>query len=172
MSSTPAAPLPTSAELVLTRVINAPRDLVWQAHTDCAHLKHWWGPKGFTLHTCKMDLRPGGTFLYGMTSPTGQPMWGRWVFREIVAPERLVYVVSFSDENAGVTRHPMAPKWPAEMLCIGTFAEQDGRTLMTSRITAINADAEESAIFEAGFDSMRGGFGATWDQFDAYLAKL
>src|SRR5205823_4677268 len=77
-------------------------------------LARWWGPKGFTMLSSTLDLRPGGIFHYGMRSPDGREMWGRWVFREVVAPERLVFVASFSDEAGGVTRHPFAPDWPLE----------------------------------------------------------
>src|SRR5215471_11703282 len=97
---------------IITRVFDAPRELVWQAHTELEHLKHWWGPKGFTWMGGKIDLRPGGVFHYGLRSPDGQAMWGKFIFREIVAPERLVFIVSFSDEKEGVTHHPLSPTWP------------------------------------------------------------
>ena len=50
----------------ITRTFDAPRGLVWKAHTECEHLKHWWGPKGFTMSSCKVDLRRVWTFLYGL----------------------------------------------------------------------------------------------------------
>lgn len=96
-------------EFVITRTFDAPRDLVWKAHTEPERLKQWWGPKGFTMLSCKVDLRPGGLFHYGMRSPDGQVMWGKFIYREIVKPERLVFIVSFSDEKGGTTRHPLAP---------------------------------------------------------------
>ena len=102
-------------EFVITRLIDAPREMVWRAFTEVEHLKHWWGPKGFTMMSCTLDLRVGGTFHYGMKSPEGYEMWGKWIFREIVAPERLGILVSFSDKDGGITRHPMAPDWPAQM---------------------------------------------------------
>jgi uncharacterized protein YndB with AHSA1/START domain len=161
----------TGREFIISRVFNAPRDMVWAAFTQAEHLAHWWGPKGFKMVECKLDLRPGGLFHYGMQAPDGSVMWGRWVFREIVRPERLAFVISFSDPDGGVTRHPFAPVWPAEMLGTSTFAEQDGKTLLTSRTIAFNASEEERNAFEAGFDSMEKGFGGTFDQLDAYLAK-
>src|SRR5215468_2760397 len=82
---------------VITRVFDAPLDLVFKAWTEAERLTHWWGPKGFKMLSCKLDLRPGGVFHYGMQAPNGAAMWGKWVFREIVAPKRLVFVVSFSD---------------------------------------------------------------------------
>jgi uncharacterized protein YndB with AHSA1/START domain len=161
----------TEREFMITRVFDAPRELVWQAFTEAERLKHWWGPKGFKMLSCKLDLRPGGLFHYGMQAPDGSEMWGRWIFREIVKPERLVIIVSFSDKDGGVTRHPFVPGWPAEMLGTSTFADQDGKTLLTTRTVAFNATDAERATFEAGFESMKQGFTGTWDQLAAYLAK-
>ena len=162
---------PASREFVLTRVFDAPRDLVWKAFTEVDWLKQWWGPKGFKMLTCRLDLRPGGIFLYGMQSPDGHEMWGKWTFREIVAPERLVIVISFSDKDAGITRHPFAPDWPREMLGTMTLTEQDGKTVLTNSVVAFNASETERRTFEAGFDGMKQGFGGTWDQLAAYLAS-
>src|SRR3954470_21019753 len=99
-------------EFIVTRVFDAPRDLLFRVWTEADHLKHWWGPKGFTVTTCQVDLRPGGVFHYGMRSPQGAEMYGKWVYREVVRPEKLVFVASFSDAAGGITRHPMAPNFP------------------------------------------------------------
>jgi uncharacterized protein YndB with AHSA1/START domain len=161
----------TQDVFVISRVFDAPRDLVWKAFTDCEHLKHWWGPKGFKVLTCKLDLRPGGVFHYGMQSPDGKTMWGKFIYREIIAPERLVHIVSFSDENQGVTRHPMSPGWPLETLADATFTEQNGKTLVTVRWSPHNPTEEERKTFAAAHDGMRQGWTGTMDQLDAYLAK-
>ena len=117
-------------------------------------------------------LKPGGLFHYGMQAPDGSEMWGKWVFREIVKPERLVFVSSFSDKDAGLARHPMAPTWPIEMLGTATFIDKGGKTLLINRAVALNASSEERATFEGNFDSMKQGWGGTWDQLAAYLATL
>ncbi len=161
-----------SADFVIARVFDAPRDLVWQAFTDPEHMQHWWGPKGVTVVAAKMDLRPGGTYHYGMRTPDGHVMWGKFVFREISAPKRLVLVNSFSDEAGGITRHPMSPTWPLEMLTTLTFDEPlPGQTGLTIRWSPLNASAEERQTFDAGHDSMRQGWGGTLDQLAAYLAQ-
>ena len=108
----------------ISRVFDAPRDKVWKAWTETDRLKQWWGPAGFKVHTCKVDLRPGGSFLYGMTAPDGTDMWGRFVYREIKAPHRLVFITSFSDAKGGVTRHPWSPNWPLEIHSTVMFEEQ------------------------------------------------
>src|SRR4051812_28782046 len=118
-------------EFKITRVLDAPRELVWKAHTEADRLMQWWGPKGLKMIAGELDLRPGGIFHYGMETPDGQQMWGKFVYREIVPQEKLVFVVSFSDANGGITRHPMSDTWPLEILNILTFEEQDGQTTLT-----------------------------------------
>jgi uncharacterized protein YndB with AHSA1/START domain len=165
------APNTKSADFVISRVFNAPRDLVWKAFSEPERMKEWWGPKGFTVIRSNMDLRPGGTYHYGMMSPTGEPMWGKFRYREIVPPQRMVLINSFSDEAGGITRHPMAPTWPLEMLSTFTFDEEPGgKTKVTIRWQAYNASEEEQKTFDAGHDSMRGGWGGTMDRLAAYLA--
>jgi uncharacterized protein YndB with AHSA1/START domain len=110
-------------------------------------------------------------FHYQLRSPNGQEMWGRFVYREIVKPERMVYVASFSDAKCGITRHFLSPEWPAEMLNTAIFTEQGGKTELTLHSVAINATAHERKIFEDGFKSMEGGYTGTLDQLAAYLAK-
>jgi uncharacterized protein YndB with AHSA1/START domain len=158
----------------ISRTFNAPRELVWKLHTECEHLKNWWGPKGFVMTHCKVDLQPGGIFHYGMCPANNESMvmWGRFVFREVDRPEKLVYVVSFSDENAGITRHPLSETWPLEVLNTTEFSEEDGRTTVTISGFPINATDEEIRTFEVGRDSMRQGFKGTYDHFEDYLATV
>lgn len=156
---------------VISRDFAAPRAVVWRAFTDPEKMKQWWGQKGVTIVSSKMDLRPGGIYHYGMRTPDGTVMWGRMVYREIVAPERLDFINSFSDENAGLTRHPMSPTWPIELSSTFTFAEHNDGTTFTVRWSPLNPTAEERATFEAGHASMTGGWTGTLDQLTAYLAR-
>jgi uncharacterized protein YndB with AHSA1/START domain len=158
-------------DFVVTRVIDAPRDLVWKAWTELERLPAWWGPKGCKLRVVKVDLRPGGVFHYAMAYKPGHDMWGRFVYRDIAAPERLVYVSSFSDENAGLTRAPFKDTFPLEILNTLTLSESNGKTLLTLRGQPLYATAEERALFKDMFPSMQQGFGGTFDQLEAYLAS-
>jgi uncharacterized protein YndB with AHSA1/START domain len=153
----------------LSRTFDAPRDAVWKAFTELSQLEQWWGPKGFAIRSARLDLRPGGLFVYAMEA-AGQTMWGRFVYREIEAPGRIVFVNSFSDAQGGLTRAPFADAWPEEILNTWTFTEKDGRTTLDLHGEPINANAVETAVFLAGFPSMRMGFGGTLDQLDAHLA--
>jgi uncharacterized protein YndB with AHSA1/START domain len=158
-------------ELVITRTFDAPRELVFKAWTESEHLKHWWGPKGFTMNVSKLDLHPGGVFHYSMRSPDGHEMWGKFVYREIVAPEKIVFINSFSDEEGNITRAPFSPTWPLEVLNTLTLSEIEGKTRLTLRGGPINATEEERRTYEAGFESMKQGFGGTLDQLADYLAR-
>jgi uncharacterized protein YndB with AHSA1/START domain len=108
--------------LVITRVFDAPRSLVFKAWTETEHLAHWWGPKGFTLPACTMDFRPGGAYRLCMRSPEGVDHWLRGVYHEIVEPERLVFTYAWEDAE-GRPNH--------ETLVTVTFADHDGKTQLT-----------------------------------------
>jgi uncharacterized protein YndB with AHSA1/START domain len=109
-------------EIVFTRTFDAPRNLVFKVWTDPRHLAKWWGPHGFTNPRCEWDARPDGAIHIDMRGPDGRiyPMSGR--FREIVEPERLVFVCAALDES----RKPMF-----EVLNTVTFAEEGGKTVLT-----------------------------------------
>ena len=163
---------PESRQFVISRTFDVPRDLLWKCFTDPARMQQWWGPKGVTIIASKMDLRPGGTYLYGMKTPDGKEMWGRFVYREIVAPERLVFVNSFSDAKGGLTRHPLSPSWPIEMLSTFSFTEAGpGKSTFTVTWLPLNPTPEERATFDGGHDSMKQGWSGTMEQLAAYLAK-
>jgi uncharacterized protein YndB with AHSA1/START domain len=171
MEQTTAGTLGASKEFVISREFDAPRDLVWKAVTEPERLKQWWGPKGFTVKAAEVDLRPGGTFRYGLTGPNGYEMWGLWVYEEIDPPARLATIVSFIDEAGNQIRHPLEPKWPLEVRSVLTLEERGGKTVLAVTSSAHNATDEEIATFEAGFESMEAGFTGTFDQLAAYLAR-
>jgi uncharacterized protein YndB with AHSA1/START domain len=168
----------TTAELqkdfVISRTFDAPRERVWKAWTSAEALAQWWGPKGAKIRVIKLDFSPGGIFHYAMAFQPGHDIYGRFIYREVVAPERLVFVSSFSDEEGGITRAPfpqLEGKWPLEVLNTMTLTEQGGKTTISLRGGPINATEDERKIFASMADSMRQGFGGTFDQLDAYLAK-
>ena len=158
-------------EFVITRIFEAPRDLVWKAWTERERLMQWWGPKGFTVTNARLDFRPGGVFHYGMETGGGQVMWGKFVYRDIVEPERIVWVSSFSDEEGGTTRAPFLADFPLEMLSTLTFAEDGGRTTLTLRTVAHDATEAEVQVFEGMFESMRHGWGGTLDRLAEHLEQ-
>jgi uncharacterized protein YndB with AHSA1/START domain len=144
-------------ELTITRVFDAPRELVFRAWTDPKHLAQWWGPKGFTNPVCEFDARVGGRLRIHMRAPDGivYPMEGE--IRELVAPERLV----FSNIALDASGNPLL-----EGLTTVTFAEQDGKTTLTLRTRAA-AVVEYAAAFLQG---MEAGWTQSIDKLQAFLA--
>jgi uncharacterized protein YndB with AHSA1/START domain len=160
-----------SQEFVISRSYEAPREEMWKAWTEADRLAKWFSPKGTTTRIARFDLKPGGMCHYAMKGPEGPEMWGKAVYREIKKPDRLVSVISFSDESAGMTRHPMAPTWPREMLTTVEFKEEGPRkTNVTVRWLPLDPDAEETKIFDESHDNMRMGWTGTLDQLGDYLA--
>jgi uncharacterized protein YndB with AHSA1/START domain len=158
---------------VISRIFDAPRELVFKAFTEPDRLKHWWGPKGFRVIVQSMDMRPGGMYHYGLQASDGNALWGRFVFREVAAPERIVFVNSFSDVNGGLTRHPLNPSWPLEMLSMFHFADVGGgRAQVTVTWVPINDTDVERQAFDNGRESMTQGWTGTLDQLDAYLGSV
>ena len=133
-----------AGEIVITRVFDAPRELLWRAWTDPEHLKRWWGPHGFTTPHFTVDLRPGGRLHFCMRSPEGQEIWARGVYQEIVEPERLVFTDSFSDPEGNIvpaTHYGLDPDWPTEALVTVALVEQAGKTTLTLRHAVGSASA-------------------------------
>jgi uncharacterized protein YndB with AHSA1/START domain len=161
-----------SKEFVISRVFDAPRDLLWKCFTEPERMAQWWGPTGVKIIKSQMDFRVGGTYHYGMQNPDGQVMWGRMIYREISPPESIVFINSFSDENGGLGRHPLAPQWPLQMLSIFTFEDAPGgKTRFTVHWSPYEATAEEQAVFDAGHDSMTMGWSGTLERLETYLPK-
>lgn len=158
--------------LLLKREFNAPRELVFKVWTDPAHFGNWWGPKGFSLEVAKMDVRPGGMFLGCQKSPDGQhAMWGKFVYKEVQEPEKLVWIQSFSDEEGQTVRAPFNPNWPLEILNVLTLEENEGKTILTLQGGPINASAEEQEAFDSMAPMVAQGFEGTFEQLANYLAS-
>ena len=127
---------PATHALVIERVFDAPRELVWKAWSEPERFALWWGPKDYSCPTCKIDFRVGGTFLGCMRSPDGNDIWSTGVYREIVPLERIVCTDSFADADGNVvpaSHYGLPEDFPLEMLLTVTFEEKDGKTKMTIR---------------------------------------
>jgi len=167
MAETSNAPTtPGQQELVITRVFDAPRELVWQAWTDPEMFTKWWGPKDYTTPHCEIDLRVGGKFLNCMRSSEGQDIWSTGIYREIVPLERIVCTDSFADEKGNVvpaSHYGMSGDVPLEMLVTVTFEDLDGKTKMTLRHEGLPA-GEMS-------DGASTGWSESFDKLAELLAK-
>lgn len=153
-------------ELVITRIFDAPRELVWKAWTEPDRMKRWWGPKGFTSPVSKIDLRVGGAYLNCMRSPEGEDYWSTGVYREIVEPERIVYTDSFSDAEGNLvpaSHYGMSGDWPLELLVTVTFEEHEGKTKLTLQHIGIPAGENR--------DLAKAGWNESLDKLAEYLEK-
>lgn len=149
-------------EFVMERVFRAPRELVFQAFTRPEHLARWWAPAGYTIPVCRVDLRPGGVWHYCMRSTAGDEHWCRSVYREIEAPERLVYTSLFADEHGNPTDDI------PEQTCTATFTETDGATKLVLRVELPTAETLKWTM-DVG---MVEGLTITFAQLDALLPQL
>lgn len=163
----------TSTAFEISRVIDAPRHLVFAAWTEPDRLARWFGPVGFDVTKYTLDLRSGGRYHYLIETPDGHQMWGKWDFREVVPPEKLSFVAAFSDAEGGFTTHPMSPTWPRETLTTVTFEEESpNKTLVRLHAVPINASTPEEETFANAHDSMSQGWGGTFERLEQYASEL
>ncbi|MBS4189503.1 SRPBCC domain-containing protein [Bacillus sp. FJAT-49705] len=154
--------------LVLERVFNAPHSLVFQAFSQEEHLKRWFSPKGWSLPVSNFDFRPGGKWHYCMKCTDesqeyyGNESWGITTYEEIVEPERIVYVDSFSDPEGNIVEG--LPTTKVTM----TFIEQEGKTKLISSAEYVSAEALKQ-VMDMG---MLQGVAQTWDKLASLLEEL
>lgn len=155
--------------LVLERVFDAPRELVFKMFKEPEHLKRWWGPKGWELPVCNVDFRPGGVWHYCMKCVDknqgdfyGMESWGKGVYKEMVEPEKIIYTDYFSDAE-GNTNDAM-PSTEVMM----EFIDLGGKTKLVSRSEYVSAEALKT-VMDMG---MLEGITQTWDRLEESLYEI
>jgi uncharacterized protein YndB with AHSA1/START domain len=143
---------PAQHELVITRIFDAPRALVFRAWSVPEHVVRWLGPKDFTAPSCIMDFRPGGAYRACIRSAEGKEYWMRGIYREIVEPERIMFTFSWEEEG----------ERGRENLVTVTFSEQSGKTRMTFRQAFFESISER--------DSHNEGWTECFDRLAQFLA--
>jgi uncharacterized protein YndB with AHSA1/START domain len=144
---------PSDREIAITRVVDAPRKLVWEAWTNPEHVPHWMrGPEGWTMPVCEIDLRPGGAWHMVWRRSDGTEMGMRGAYREVTPPERLVSTESWGSD------------WPETVNTL-TLAEKDGKTTITQTVLYPSKEARDAAL-QTG---MKEGMDASFDRLDEYL---
>jgi len=157
----------------VNRTFKAPKLLVWQAFTEAAHFSKWWGPKGCAIQVAQLDLKPGGLAHYNMQMPNGAIMWGMFKYIDLQAPDKIVFINSFSDADGGLTGNPYLSVWPLEVQNTLTLESQaDGTTLLTIKGYPINASMAERQAFANMTAMMKQGFGGTFNSLDHHLAVM
>ena len=160
MTATPATTSPSDRELVLTRVIDAPRAKVFKAWTDPELLKQWFAPLPYTTPVAELDVRPGGANLVVMRDPDGKDHPNRGVYLEVVQNERLVFTDAYS--------RAWEPSEKPFMTVILSFEDEGGKTRYTARARHWTV-ADRETHEKMGFDQ---GWGLCTDQLAALVAKL
>lgn len=151
-------------EIVITRIFNAPRELVFKVWTEKKHIEQWWGPKGFTTRVEQMDARPGGSWRYVMCGPDGTEYPVNGVFREVVPPERIVTSDRFDEGFEELVKVDI----PRGIIVVTTLFEDLGdKTRLTLRI--LHATAEDRRKHEEM--GVIAGWNSSFECLDEYLAK-
>ncbi|MFD6510873.1 MULTISPECIES: SRPBCC domain-containing protein [unclassified Bacillus (in: firmicutes)] len=155
--------------LVLERVFDAPRNLVFSMFKEAEHLKHWWGPRGWEIPSCTVDFRPGGVWHYCMKCVDqnlgqffGMESWGKGVYKEIIEPEKIVYTDYFSDAEGNVNDSMPSTEMTLEFIDLG------GKTKLINRAEYVNKEALKT-VMDMG---MLQGITETWDRLDERLESL
>lgn len=155
--------------LVLERYFQAPRELVFKAFSEAEHLKHWWGPKGWTLPVCHVDFRPGGYWHYCMKCEDknqgdfyGMESWGKAQYQEITAPEQIIYRDWFSDAEGNIAEN--MPETHVQL----DFIEFEGITKLVNTGTYVSPEALQTVI-DMG---MIPGITQTFDNLDVHLENI
>ena len=147
---------PSDREIVMTRVFDAPRELVFEAHSSCEHMTQWWGPRGYEIPSCEIDFRPGGAWRVVHRGPDGGEYGFRGEYREIVRPERIVWTFEFEGMPGHVSVETM------------TLEEHDGKTTFTA--TSVYDSVEDrNGMLQSGMES---GAVETMERLDEYLEVL
>jgi uncharacterized protein YndB with AHSA1/START domain len=148
-----------SKDIVITRVFDAPRELVWKAWTEPKRFKRWWGPTGYSCPSAKIDARVGGMYLAAMRSPEGQDIWSTGTYSEVVEPEILAMTDSFADEKGKIvpaSHYKMPGEFPMELHVSVSFEEHGNQTTMTLKHLGMPADSADDATngWNQSFDKL------------------
>jgi len=158
---------------VINRSFEASRELMFDLWTDPKHVAQWLPPTGMTMKYLRADIKPGGSSLYAMTNGE-MTMYGRAAYLEIQRPEYMKYTQEFCDENEKLSRHPMAPTWPATMLTTVKFIEEgpkQTRVNITWEVVGDYTDVEMQTFMQAR-PGMSQGWGGSFEKLEEYLQKI
>lgn len=161
-------------QFIINRSFAAPIDLMFDMWTKPEHFKKWLAPTGFDMTFIRADIKSGGSTFYCMSNAAGLKMYGRAHYIEVdKAKNRLVYTQEFVDENENVSRHPMAPTWPASMITHVQFTEEGPEQTRVTVTWECHGDytKEELETFIQGRSGMTIGWTGSFDKLDEVLAK-
>lgn len=156
MKNTTAKPK-TDQEVIITKIFDAPRNLVYKAWTDPNHLKNWFAPSGCTISFRELDIREGGTFHSCVNSPGYGDCWCKGVYKQLVQNEKIVYTMAIADEAGNLidaVQAGMDPEWPMETTVTVIFSDQDGKTKLTLYQTVAEDLAKRTGAYPSWVDML------------------
>jgi uncharacterized protein YndB with AHSA1/START domain len=161
----------TTADLNLSRLVDAPRELVFRVWTEAEHLAQWFAPRRVDIPFCRIDPRPDGAIHFCHRTQDGMEVLVKGIYREFVAPELLVFSLWFVDASGGPAPHPMFPDWPtdARILTTVTFVDIDGKTQLTVQQALVPGAVQASDTFGRERDAAREGWIETLDRLQEYV---
>jgi uncharacterized protein YndB with AHSA1/START domain len=157
--------------LKIVRDFKAPKSLVFQAFSTAEAFAEWWGPAGMPITVLQLDFKQGGKLHYKMEG-NGQTMWGIFKYHNIIAPDLVEFVSSFSDEHGKICKSPFPMDFPLEIFNQMALEENNGITTVTLSGYPINATPEQEATYYSIVENMNQGFAGTFNQLETYLAKI
>lgn len=159
-----------TADLEFTRLIDAPRELLFQVWTETEHFKQWFGPHEVEVPFCRIEPRPGG-LLHFCHRLRGVEIWIKGQYREFIPPERLVFALGFVDTEGHAAAHPMFPDWPLDALILTTvtIADQARGTELKIRQQIVSGVADAEIVFKRMRDATQAGWGETLERLLDYV---
>jgi uncharacterized protein YndB with AHSA1/START domain len=148
--------IPSNLEIVMTRVFNAPRRLVFEANSKPEHIQRWWGQRGSTMISCEIDFRPGGRWRFVTREPDGSENAFRGEFREIVEPEKIVQTFEWEGMPGHISVDTL------------TLVEQDGKTTVTST-SVFDSVEDRDGMLQSGMEQ---GANESYDRLEEHLATM
>jgi len=155
-SSALVVTLPSDREIQMTRLFDAPRELIFEAYTSCEHLARWWGPRKYELSSCKMDFRPGGKYRFVHSGPDGEEHGFRGEYREIVEPERIVSTFEWEGLPGHISIDTL------------TLTEENGKTRYII-VSLFDSVEDRDGMLQSG---MEGGANESMERLDELLQQM
>jgi uncharacterized protein YndB with AHSA1/START domain len=147
---------PSEREIRMTRTFDAPRRLVFEAHSKPEHVRQWWGRRGSTMLVCDMDFRPGGSWRFVTREPEGDENGFRGEFREIAPPERIVWTFEWEGLPGHISVETLS------------FEERDGKTTLTAT-SVFDSVEDRDGMLQSGMEE---GAGETWDRLEEHVREM
>jgi len=154
----------------ISRSFPNPKNQVFEAWSQVQNFRKWWCPPEFSIHIKEFDFKKGGVFHYNISSLDGWPLWGKFVYGDIIENESIEFITSFSDENGNIVQAPFSDTWPLKVLVKILFNEiSTHETQIHLTSSPIESNEEEELTYESNFENLKTGLSGTLNQLKIFL---